>query len=80
MEAKFIPVLDGQSLITQQKSPTAVVLELQKVAEHIATDDLVFLGLQDDGTPFFSAACQESITDVARASDGEVEHLTSLSI
>ena len=56
-------MLNGQSLISTQGKPSAVVLELQKARKHISTDDLVFLGLQD-GTPVFSAACKESITEL----------------
>ena len=55
-------MLNGQSLITTQDKPRAVILELQKASEHLSTDDLVFLGLQD-GAPVFSAACKESITE-----------------
>ena len=58
-----MPVLNGQSLITTQDKPRAVILELQEASEHLSTDDLVFLGLQD-GTPVFTAACKESITDL----------------
>ena len=64
-------MLNGQSLITKQDKPRAVVLELQKVSEHISTDDLVFLGLQN-GVPVFSAACEESITELVHSADAEV--------
>ena len=46
-------------------------MELQKASKHIRTDDLVFLGLQD-GVPIFSAACEESVTELVHASDTEV--------
>ena len=76
--AKLVPVLNGQSLITQQSRPRAVVLELQKASEHIDTENLVFLGLQDDGTPVFSAPCQASITDLAQAAETEVNSVPSV--
>ena len=68
--AKLVPVLNGQSLITRQDRPGAVLLELQKASEHINTNELVFLGLRD-GTPVFSAACKESITKLAKGTDTE---------
>ena len=76
--AKLVPVLKGQSLITQQNRPRAVVLELQKASEHIDTENLVFLGLQDGGTPVFSAPCQDSITDLAQAAEIGVNSVPSV--
>ena len=70
--AKLVPVLEGLSLITQQKHPSAVLLDLQKASGHIAQEDLVFLGLQDGGTPFFGGPCQESISEIVEATGAEV--------
>ena len=72
MGAKLVPVLEGLSLITQQKQPTAVLLDLQKASGHIAQEDLVFLGLQDGSIPFFGAPCRESILELVEATGAEV--------
>ena len=80
MGAKLVPVLEGLSLITQQKQPSAVLLDLQKASEHIAQEDLVFLGLQDGGIPFFGAPCQESILKIVKAIGSEVQCTVTLAI
>ncbi len=80
MGAKLVPVLEGLSLITQQKQPSAVLLDLQKASGHIAQEDLVFLGLQDGGIPFFGAPCQESIAEIVEATGAEVQCTATLRI
>ena len=80
MGAKLVPVLEGLSLITQQKQPSAVLLDLQKASEHVAREDLVFLGLQDGGIPFFGAPCRESISEIVEAIGSEVQCTVTLAI
>ena len=56
--------------MTHGEGLSSVILGLQEAGEHLLPDSVIFLGLDPEGVPFFSAACRPE-------SEGELISLTA---